>query len=108
MFRAWKPLLDLKGTNSHVSIYKGRRCSQTVLARYGERSGGFGGVGKLYFSCVRGIWFGIVDLSRYEYVNRIVAKRRNKGEFWCEVGNCIVMGYRVFLMRYLSFRVVAR
>lgn len=47
----------------------------------------------------------LICLSRYEYVNRIVAKRRNEGDFEVRSWKLYCDGIRVFLMRYLSFRV---
>lgn len=90
MFRAWKPgLLGLKGTEiATCRSAEGRRCS---------RSGGFWGrrnENVSRFSRVFSRLELLICLSRYEYVNRIVAKRRNEGDF--EVRNCIVMGYVYF------------
>lgn len=83
MFRAWKPgLLGLKGTEiATCRSAEGRRCSQTVLGerewwilmgRRNENS---------RFSRVFSRLELLICLSRYEYVNRIVAKRRNEGDF---------------------------
>lgn len=86
---------SLKGTEiATCRSAEGRRCSQTVLGerewwilmgRRNENS---------RFSRVFSRLELLICQSRYEYVNRIVAKRRNEGDF--EVRNCIVMGYVYF------------
>lgn len=107
MFRAWKPgLLGLKGTEiATCRSAEGRRCSQTVLGerewwilmgRRNENS---------RFSRVFSRLELLICQSRYEYVNRIVAKRRNEGDFEVRSWKLYCDGIRVFLMRYLSFRV---
>lgn len=100
MFRAWKPgLLGLKGTEiATCRSAEGRRCS---------RSGGFWGrrnENVSRFSRVFSRLELLICQSRYEYVNRIVAKRRNEGDFEVRSWKLYCDGIRVFLMRYLSFR----
>ena len=100
MFRAWKPgFLGLKGSrDSHVSIRWGKALFSKwwiLMGRRNENS---------RFSRVFSRLELLICLSRYEYVNRIVAKRRNEGDFEVRSWKLYCDGIRVFLMRYLSFR----